>query len=86
MATLCRGRFNGKAVGYRLKSGQQALARSAMTEGGAVAEGSGIAGDMPEIPARAAELDLQLALGRALMAARGFRAVVGDTSSGASAR
>jgi predicted ATPase len=70
--------FNEKAIGYRLKSGQQALARSAMTE--AVAQlqrGLELLVSMPE-GARPVqhELDLQIALGRALMAARGYSAPV----------
>jgi class 3 adenylate cyclase/predicted ATPase len=74
--------FNGKAVGYRLKSGQQAVARSAMTEAVAqLQKGLELLANMPEesrpVPH---ELDLQIALGRALMAARGYSApVVGDT-------
>jgi class 3 adenylate cyclase/predicted ATPase len=74
--------FNEKAVGYRLKAGQQAVARSAMTE--AVAQlqrGLELLANVPEEsrPAQQ-ELDLQIALGRALMAARGYSApAVADT-------
>jgi len=70
--------FNEKAIGYRLKSGQQALARSAMTE--AVAQlqrGLELLVGMPEESRPVQhELDLQIALGRALMAARGYSAPV----------
>ncbi len=74
--------FNEKAVGYRLKAGQQALARSAMTE--AVAQlqrGLELLTNMPEQSRPVQhELDLQIALGRALMAARGYSApAVADT-------
>ncbi|MGY8704923.1 AAA family ATPase [Bradyrhizobium sp. 18BD] len=67
--------FHDKAVGYRLKAGQQAVARSAMTE--AVAQlqrGLELLANMPEESRPAQhELDLEIALGRALMAARGYR-------------
>jgi tetratricopeptide (TPR) repeat protein len=74
--------FNDKAVGYRLKAGQQAVARSAMTE--AVAQlqrGLELLANMPEESRPVQhELDLQIALGRALMAARGYSApAVADT-------
>ncbi|WP_407179303.1 AAA family ATPase [Bradyrhizobium sp. STM 3562] len=74
--------FNEKAVGYRLKAGQQAVARSAMTE--AVAQlqrGLELLANMPEESRPVQhELDLQIALGRALMAARGYSApAVADT-------
>ncbi|WP_249144447.1 AAA family ATPase [Bradyrhizobium lablabi] len=74
--------FNEKAVGYRLKAGQQAVARSAMTE--AVAQlqrGLELLANMPEESRPVQyELDLQIALGRALMAANGYSApVVADT-------
>jgi class 3 adenylate cyclase/tetratricopeptide (TPR) repeat protein len=74
--------FNEKAVGYRLRAGQQAVARSAMTE--AVAQlqrGLELLANMPEEsrPVQQ-ELDLEIALGRALMAARGYSApAVADT-------
>ncbi|MFB9265631.1 AAA family ATPase [Bradyrhizobium erythrophlei] len=74
--------FNEKAVGYRLKAGQMAVARSAMME--AVAQlqrGLDLVASMPEESRPVQhELDLQIALGRALMAARGYSApVVADT-------
>jgi len=74
--------FNEKAVSYRLKSGQQALARSAMTE--AVSQlhrGLELLANMPEGSRPVLqELDLQIALGRALMATRGYSAPeVADT-------
>src|SRR5246127_3547915 len=74
--------FNEKAVGYRLKSGQQAVARAAMTEAVAqLQKGLELLANMPEESRPVQhELDLQIALGRALMAARGYSApVVGDT-------
>jgi predicted ATPase len=68
--------LNEKAVSYRLQAGQQALARSAMTE--AVAQlqnGLDLLPNLPENPWRMQqELDLQVALGRALMASRGYAA------------
>jgi class 3 adenylate cyclase/predicted ATPase len=74
--------FNEKAVGYRLKAGQQAVARSAMTEAIAqLQKGLELLANMPEAsrPVQL-ELDLQIALGRALMAARGYSApAVADT-------
>jgi hypothetical protein len=74
--------FNEKAVGYRLMAGQQAVARSAMSE--AVAQlqrGLELLAKMPEASRPVQhELDLQIALGRALMAARGYSApAVADT-------
>jgi predicted ATPase len=74
--------FNEKAIDYRLKAGQQALARSAMTE--AVAQlqrGLELLANIPEESRPLQhELDLQIALGRAQMAASGYSApVVGDT-------
>ena len=71
-----------KAVVYWLKSGQQALARSAMTE--AVAElrkALGLLAGLPDGPwCRQQELDLQIALAPALAATEGFSAAaVGDT-------
>jgi predicted ATPase len=68
--------LNEKAVRYRLTAGQQALARSAMTE--AVAQlTKGLEGlaKLPEGIARQQhELDLQLALGPALIATQGWAA------------
>ncbi len=71
-----------QAVGYWLKAGQQALARSAMKE--AVAQlGKGLDGlaGLPDRQAREQrELDLQVALGSALTATKGFAgAEVGET-------
>ncbi|MGY3138288.1 class 3 adenylate cyclase/tetratricopeptide (TPR) repeat protein [Bradyrhizobium sp. USDA 4501] len=74
--------FNEKAVGYRLKAGQQAVARSAMTEAVAqLQKGLELLASMPEESRpRLHELDLEIALGRALMAARGYSApAVADT-------
>ncbi|OAE99847.1 hypothetical protein AYJ54_32355 [Bradyrhizobium centrolobii] len=74
--------FNEKAVGYRLKAGQQAVARSAMTEAVAqLLKGLELLANMPEESRPVQhELDLQIALGRALMAARGYSApAVADT-------
>ena len=61
--------LNGKAVGYRLKSGQQAVARSAMTEAVAqLQKGLELLASMPEESRPVQhELDLQIALGRALI-------------------
>ena len=68
--------FNGKAVGYWLKAGQQALARSAMTEAVAqLKKDWTLLASMPEDVARQRlELDLQLALGPALIATQGWAA------------
>ena len=74
--------LNEKAVGYHLKAGQQALARSAMTEAvGQLQRGLDVLASLPENPWRAQqELDLQIALGRALMATMGYAApAVGET-------
>ncbi|WGD53198.1 adenylate/guanylate cyclase domain-containing protein [Bradyrhizobium sp. CB1650] len=74
--------FNEKAVSYRLKSGQQAVARSAMTEAvSQLQRGLELLANMPEESRPLEhELDLQIALGRALMATRGYSApVVADT-------
>jgi class 3 adenylate cyclase/predicted ATPase len=71
-----------KAVGYRLKAGQQAVARSAMTEAVAqLRKGLDLLANFPENPWRTQqELDLQIALGRALTATRGYGApAVGET-------
>lgn len=74
--------FNEKAVSYRLKSGQQAVARSAMTEAvSQLQKGLELLANMPEEcrPVQH-EFDLQIALGRALMATSGYSApVVADT-------
>jgi tetratricopeptide (TPR) repeat protein len=74
--------LNEKAVGYWLKAGQQALACSATTEAVAqLQKGSDLLATLPDSPRRRQqELDLLLALGRALMAAKGYAAVaVGET-------
>jgi class 3 adenylate cyclase/predicted ATPase len=74
--------FNEKAVSYRLKSGQQAVARSAMTEAvSQLQKGLELLANMPEESRPVQhELDLQIALGRALMATSGYSApVVADT-------
>jgi predicted ATPase/class 3 adenylate cyclase len=66
--------LNEKAVGYRLKAGQRAVARSAMTE--AVAQlqsGLGLLANLPESACRTQqELDLQIALARALIPIKGY--------------
>ena len=71
-----------KAVVYWLKAGQQALARSAMTEAVAqLRKGLDALAGLPDGPRRRQqELDLQLALGPALMATKGYSAPeVGET-------
>jgi class 3 adenylate cyclase/tetratricopeptide (TPR) repeat protein len=83
MAQHCgKAGLNEKAVGYWLKAGQQAVARSAMVE--AVSQlrmGLDLLAGMPENALRREqELDLQIALGPALMATQGYAAlVVGET-------
>jgi predicted ATPase len=66
--------FNDKAIDYCLKAGQQAIARSAMME--AVArfqKGSDLLSSLPDNARRWQwELDLQLALGQALVVTRGY--------------
>src|SRR5215467_3635749 len=74
--------LDDKAVGYQLKAGQQAVARSAMTEAAAqLQKGLDRLASLPESPGRSQqELDLQIARGRALMATRGYSApAVADT-------
>ena len=71
-----------KAIDYWLKAGQQALARSAMTE--AVVElqkGLHLLASLPDNAQRQQqELDLQVTLGPALIATKGYAApVVGET-------
>jgi predicted ATPase len=71
-----------KAAAYSLKAGMRALLQSAMTE--AVAQlrnGLELLSSCPESDARGRlELDLQLALARAMMATRGYAALpVGET-------
>jgi predicted ATPase len=68
--------LNEKAVSYRLKAGQQAVARSAMTEALAqLQNGLDLLANLPESPWRVQqELDLQIVLARALIATRGYAA------------
>jgi predicted ATPase len=68
--------LNEKAVGYRLTAGQQALARSAMTEAVAqLTKGLELLANLPEGTARLQhELDLRIALGPALIATQGWAA------------
>jgi predicted ATPase/class 3 adenylate cyclase len=71
-----------RAVDYWFKAGQQALARSAAPEASALLRrGLDELGRLPDGPARRQqELDLQLALGLALMAMKGYSAPeVGET-------
>jgi class 3 adenylate cyclase/tetratricopeptide (TPR) repeat protein len=71
-----------KAVGYRLKAGQQAVERSAMTEAVAQSEkGLDLLRLLPDGPSRhQQELDLRIALGRALIATKSWGAPeVGET-------
>jgi predicted ATPase/class 3 adenylate cyclase len=65
-----------KAVGYRLKAGQQALVREAMIEAEAqLRKGLGLIANMPDEAERLQhELDLQIALGVALIATQGYAA------------
>ena len=65
-----------KAVGYWLKAGQQALARSTMTEAVAqLRKGLEVLASLPDSPwRRQQELDLQIALGSALAATKGIAA------------
>jgi predicted ATPase len=68
--------FVEKAIDYWYKAGRQAMARSAMTEAIAqLRQGLGLLGDLPDGPARhRRELDLQTALGGALIAVKGYGA------------
>jgi predicted ATPase len=71
-----------KAVGYRLKAGQRAVTRSAMTEAVAqLQKGLDLLASLPDGPWRwQQEPDLQIALGPARIATRGFGAAdVGET-------
>jgi predicted ATPase/class 3 adenylate cyclase len=71
-----------KAVVYWLKAGQQALGRSAMMEAvGQLQRGLDVLGGLPDTPwCRQQELDLQIALGQALAATKGYSAPdVGET-------
>ena len=65
-----------KAVGYWLKAGQQAIARCAMTEAVAqLRKGLGLLSGATDGDARQEhEFDLQIALGHALIATKGFAA------------
>jgi class 3 adenylate cyclase len=74
--------LNEKAVGYWLKAGQQAVARSAMTEAVVqLQKGLDLLAPLADsLWRRQQELDLLLALGRALIAAKGYTALtVGET-------
>ncbi len=71
-----------KAAVYWLKAGQQAMARSAMTEAVAqLRKGLGVLAGLPDGPwRRRQELELQRALGPALAATKGYSAAnVGET-------
>jgi predicted ATPase len=71
-----------KAINYWLQAGQQAIARSAMTEAvSQLQRGLDLLASLPDTPSRQQqELDLQAALGPALIATRGYSASeVGDT-------
>ena len=65
-----------KAAGYWLRAGQQAVARSAMTEAcSQLQKGLDLLTTLPDSPwRRQRELELQIALGRALIATRGYSA------------
>ena len=65
-----------KAVGYRLKAGQRAVARSAMAEAVAqLQKGLQLLDGLPEGPSRQQqELDLHITLGAAQVATRGYAA------------
>src|SRR5215475_10964373 len=69
--------FNKKAIGYRLKAGQQAVARSAMSEAVAqLQKGLSLLRALPNDRSRQQqELDLRIALAQAQMATRGLAAV-----------
>jgi hypothetical protein len=74
--------LNEKEVGYWLKAGQQAVARSATTEALLqLQKGLDLLASLPENPWRAQqELDLQIALNHALIPAKGYAAPgVGET-------
>ena len=71
-----------KAAAYWLKAGQQSLSQFAMTEAAAqLRRGLDALNNLPDRPSRRqTELDLQLALGSALMASKGYSAPeVGQT-------
>ena len=66
-------------MGYWLKAGQQAIARSAMTEAVAqLQKGLDLLKSMPDDPARQQqELDLRITLGQALTATKGWGSPLG---------
>jgi len=68
--------LNEKAVAYWLKSGQLAVARSAMTEAVAqLQKGLDLLAGLPDSPwRREHELELRIALGQALIGAKGYAA------------
>jgi len=68
--------LNQKAVGYLLKPGQQAVVRSAMTEAMAqFQKGLGLLPNLPDDRGRQQhELDLQIGIGQALLATKGYSA------------
>src|SRR5882762_11229142 len=70
-----------KAVGYRTNAGHQAMARSAMIEAEAqLSKGLDLLTALPEETGRQQyELGLQMALGMALIATRGYVSAVGET-------
>ena len=73
-----------KAVGYWLKAGQQAVARSAMTEAVAqLQKGLDLLKSLPDTSARQQqELDLRITLGLALVATKGWGSpLVGETNA-----
>jgi class 3 adenylate cyclase/tetratricopeptide (TPR) repeat protein len=65
-----------KAVGYWLKAGQQAIKRWTMTEAVAlVRKGLNLVSDIPDsVKGQGLELDLELTLGHALLATKGYGA------------
>jgi predicted ATPase len=71
-----RGRDTARAVRYLYYAGEQALQRSAQQEAlGHLTKGLALLATLPETPARAQqELALQIALGSALIATKGFAA------------
>jgi class 3 adenylate cyclase/tetratricopeptide (TPR) repeat protein len=83
MAQHCgEAALSEKAVGYWLKAGQQAVARSAMTEAVAQSQkGLDLLTSLPDNSTRQQqELDLRITLGQALIATKGWAApLVGET-------
>ena len=74
--------LNEKAIGYWLKAGRQAVARSAMPEAVAqLRKGLSVLANQPDTPSRQQqELNFQSTLGRALLSTRGYSAPeVGET-------